>query len=79
MAARGIEPVPVDGEDRDWYFDEDGTLAPTRPASQAPRLLEWLGLVYAVVVLMLDSPTWSGRRAEREVESQAPMKAKALA
>jgi hypothetical protein len=61
MVGARTDRGPVAIEARDWYFDEDGTLAPAPPAGHASRLLEYLGLAYAMVALTLGSPAWCAR------------------
>ncbi len=59
MEARRDERRPGNdaAADRDWYFDDDGTLAEVDPV---PRVAEWLGLGYALIGLTLGSLTWLG-------------------
>ncbi len=82
MSPRGMDCVPVDGDDRGWYFAEDGTLAPATQAGHATRLQEWLGFAYALTALTLGSSAWltgAGGREDRRESASARSESEALA
>ena len=72
MVGARTDRGPVGVGDRDWYFDEDGTLAPAPPAGHGSPLLEYLGLAYAMVALTLGSPAWLARGNSATTEPGQP-------